>query len=43
MPEKIKQEVNDRLLVAFGVRKISEFPYLKANSLKILKNGQRKG
>jgi|TARA_B110000285_G_C15092288_1_gene599794 hypothetical protein len=39
IPDKIKQEVNDRLLVAFGVRKLADFPYLKQKSIKILKNG----
>ena len=43
IPEKIRQEINDRLLVAFGVRKLCDFPYLKAKSLKTLPNGQRKG
>lgn len=29
IPEKIRTEVHDRLMVAFGIRKLKDFPYLQ--------------
>ena len=43
IPEKIRQEVNDRLMVALGIKQLSDFPYLKTNAIKTLPNGQKKG
>jgi len=43
IPEKIRDEIHDRLMVAFNIKKLSEFPTLKSKILQALPNGQRKG
>ena len=29
IPEKIRNEVHDRLLIAFGIKLLADFPYLQ--------------
>jgi hypothetical protein len=43
IPEKIRQEVLDRLMVALGLKELSDFPYLKSNAIRTLANGMKKG
>jgi hypothetical protein len=43
IPDKIRQEVLDRLMVALGMKQLSDFPYLKSNAIRTLPNGQKKG
>ena len=43
IPEKIRSEVHDRLMVAFGIRKLSDYPDLQRRFVQTLPNGQRKG
>jgi hypothetical protein len=39
IPEKIRQEVLDRLMVALGLKQLSDFPYLKTNAIRTLPSG----
>lgn len=39
IPEKIRQEVHDRLVVAFGIKQLKDFPYLQKRFVQTLKNG----
>lgn len=43
LPEKIRENIHDRLMVTFEIRKMSEFPNLQQKMCAILNNGQRKG
>lgn len=43
-PDKLKQEIQDRLLVSFELKKLSEFPYLQSKCYKVLPvTGQKIG
>ena len=43
IPEKIKNEVHDRLMIAFGIKALTDFPYLQKRFVQTLSNGQKKG
>ena len=43
IPDKIKNEVHDRLLIAFGIKKLTDFPYLQRRFVTTLSNGQIRG
>ena len=43
IPEKIRQEVHDRLMVAFNIRPLQDFPYLKKMLIQTLPSGKMMG
>ena len=42
-PEKLRQEILDRLLVSFELKKLQDIAYLKQKCLRILPSEQRVG
>jgi len=41
MPENIKQDVHDHLLVAFGMRLLKDMPNIKKKMMSVLPDGRR--